>query len=167
MALTRLNNQALPAGTVLQVKNFVETTFVDAGTTSTYTEQMTSLRPFITPISSSNKILVMTTLAMGGDVDSDSHSPVTAQFKIDMYTGSTNGSGGTLSSTLYESNDDHVDKGGQSRMRGSTITTLASPSTTSEVHFRILTRCSNSPSSRSLMLNKGIDTTVTIMEIAG
>ena len=153
-------------GHVIQVKSFIETTYINAGTGSTYTERMTSFRPYLTPTSSSSKILVMTTVAMTGDIDSDAHSSMSAQYKIDMYTGSASGSGGTLASTLYESGSTLLDRGGQTRLRGSTTTLLASPSTTNEVHFRILTRVAASASGRVLMINNGLDTTTTLMEIA-
>lgn len=61
MALTRLNNQALPAGSVLQVKSGSIATSVNT-TESTF--QDSSLALSITPSSSSNKIFVIAQISL-------------------------------------------------------------------------------------------------------
>ena len=68
MALTRLNNQALPAGSVLQVKTDILT---GAVSTSGTTFVDTGLSVDITPCSTSSKFLIIVNLGLVGVATSD------------------------------------------------------------------------------------------------
>ena len=164
--VTLATGQTLYApGHVIQAASFSHFTYINAGTGTSYSEQMSSFRPYITPTTTSSKIVMIFNLAWNGDIDNDSHSSMSAQFKIETYTGGTNGSSGTFDSNAFESGSSLLDRGGQTRMRPTAYTGIFSPNTTDEVHYRIQTRVVSSASGRVLMFNQSMPTTMTLLEI--
>lgn len=166
MALTRINNQALPtldssklpAGTVLQVKSKeIKDRFL---TSSTSFVDVTGFNITITPQSSSNKIMVMVHTAVGSGTAS-------RVCKMNLLRGSTviaqptTTQGYSSTATVYNS--------GADELHTATINYLDSPATTSAVTYKIQVASNggnttvNGRNSDNMMRFSSI----TVMEIAG
>ena len=174
MALTRINNQALtnvtsaglPSGTVLQVVNTVtEDLFTHTNTSSVWSSNISILATSITPISTSNKILITATIQYGTN-----NGTYGAMARMRCLRDSTaiGDDSFFVRSCGYDSNDDASAQG------VFTCTYLDSPSTTSAItyNFQIKQNIS-SGSNISAYVNgtqNGTNTgqsMITLMEIAG
>lgn len=173
MALTRINNQALPtidhsnmpSGSVLQVKQATSTGAFTINTNDTWTD-LTDLSVAITPKSTSSKILV--TVNVTGADDTNSY------VRVRLLRGSTaiavgdSASGHESTFSLHG----HTSAGNAEQQVGS-MTWLDSPATTSATTYKLQGSCYNSRIARFNYNNGDSNTrqntvsTITVMEIAG
>ena len=166
MALTRINNQALtnvtsaglPSGSVLQVKSKeIKDRFV---TSSTSFVDVTGFNISITPQSSSNKIMVMVSTAVGSGTAS-------RVCKMNLLRGSTLIAQPTT--TQQYSGTSTVYNSGNDELHTVNIQYLDSPATTSAVTYKIQVASNggnmtvNGRNSNDMMRFSSI----TVMEIAG
>ena len=176
MALTQITGDGLatsglPAGTVLQVVQVAKTDTFTTNNTS-YTD-VTGLSLSITPSSTSNKILFMADLSVGGADGSDDNHVF-----VQMVRGSTALNIGDASGSHRKRGTHVINNGLAGQMFHCSSCFLDSPSTTSATTYKIqmlttasgITACVNR-SGRDSDSSAGHDgnasSTITAMEIAG
>ena len=168
MALTKLNNASLPAGTVLQT----------VSETKTNTQQVTGahqdvLSATITPSSTSSKILIQ--VLFNGACDERYASVKLYRATTQIGLGDADGASPRVFMSIDSNNDE---PNNQYVMRTLAGNFLDSPSTASAITYKITAGNDHSTSSSDVYVNmtavtgagthlqRGI-TTITLMEIAG
>lgn len=162
MALTRLNNQALPTGSVLQVQSFERTTYFEQPTQGSMIDCGVSVN--ITPISSSNKILVLVSGVLGNDTAGNTAliHLLRDSTKIAVGTSSSttdyNASAFSLGSAVYEAGHFGINH-------------LDSPATTNQITYKLQIGAFNGDafigSRGDNPAAQSVPTNITVMEIAG
>ena len=150
MALTRLNNQALPSGSVLQV---VSATGIGVSTTST-SFVTSNLTATITPSSTSSKILILLNAAMYNGT-TGMHAVAT------VFRGTVSGT--NLGHSSYGFGTSYAS--GDLTKNNISANYLDSPSTTSATTYTVGIR--SEPSGTTIISVNNEMSVLTLMEIAG
>ncbi len=161
MALTKIGEAGMPAGAVLQVKQTAIAAVVSASAAgeSTFAD-ISGATVSITPLSSSNKILVSYTLHIGNSTTSQNNV-----IKLLRDSTAIVGTGGsTLNVTGYARLNNNTE------IQPEAIQYLDSPATTSALTYKLQW----ATGSGTIYLNRrgyngtyGLLSTITVMEIAG
>ena len=162
MALTRLNNQALPAGSVLQVQSFERTAYFEQGTHGSMADCGVSVN--ITPKSTSNKILILVSGVIGNDTLGNLTMIHLLRDSTRIAKGSSsatdnyNGSAFHVGSTTYET-------------QNFSINHLDSPATTSQITYKLQMGSFNGDATIGVrgdnLTGPSCPTNITVMEIVG
>ena len=161
MALTKLNNQSLPAGSVLQVKSSTSTSTTTMATSS-YAD-VTGLSVSITPSSTSSKILVII------DIHINPANTMGVLWKAVRDT--TDIAVNNASSTSTGGSYSDVGSNAGVVWNGNSISHLDSPTTTSAITYKVQARGTSSSAfginRRTSAADFGGVSSITLMEIAG
>ena len=162
MAITKINEPGLPSGSILQIVQASHTT-VTSITSTTYAD--VGLTASITPVSTSNKVLVLAYCSCGvPDSDNDGDD-----FFVSLVRASTAiGGGNTVDGDAFFHG---TSDGGAYTLRMATFTYLDSPSAVSSTAYKIQQRNRNA-SKQTYFNRRGGDTSgaisyITLMEVAG
>lgn len=147
MTLTKLNNQSLPSGSVLQVVSASTSTYAQT-TLSTYSD--TGLSATITPTSSSSKVMILISAGMGNTTG-------TANNNTRILRGSTE-----VCSFSRVSHD-----AGDGNQGHESFTFLDSPSTTSATTYKLQFMTDTGAFRFCDFSGDTTTATITLMEIAG
>lgn len=169
MALTKLNNQSLPSGSVLQVVSATKTD--KQSTTSSTAVDITGLSVSITPTSASSKILVRCDINYGGDLNA--YIAFFVKRDAANMVVSTTGTGNQINATFGAGADANNH---QYKINGVSHSYLDSPATTSQITYKV--QFANTSGGVAATINAphntdnfnyiiGGTSSITVMEIAG
>jgi hypothetical protein len=147
------------AGSVLQVVSATSNTQTDSTSTSW---SATNLSVSITPTSTSSKVLVIMSGGMNGWAGSNTTYDQKGGLKIYRSI-----SGGTFSEVETSSSGQQVQYGRGGEYDPLSITFLDSPSTTSQVTYKLYQRRESGTLTFSVIRDGSNQATATVMEIAG
>ena len=148
-------------GTVLQMGLTTHSTVSQSASTSVTMEITSGSRPSITKKQTGSKIIYEGAFAVYGDVDSDGHSNVNAEIKVERII-----NGGSATQVYLQAS--MMDRGGQSRMRSYIARFEDTAGSAGDViEYRAYARCTASSSSRLLNVNNTNVSTTKLTEIAG
>ena len=173
MALTRINNQALPtidhsnmpSGSVLQVKQATSTDAFTINTNDTWTD-LSGLSVTITPKSTSSKILI--TVHLTGADDTNAYTRILLRRDSSSIAYGDSGTGHESTFSMHGNTS-----AGSAEQQVGSMTWLDSPATTSATTYKLQGSCYNSRIARFNYNNGDANTrqntvsTITVMEIAG
>lgn len=103
----------LPAGSIVKV-DYIKGRTEDTSTSNNTTTYATDFTVTYDVHSGGNKLIILASYQHFGDVDNDTHTSTSAQFKMQISS-----DGGTTYTDAFESGSSLLDRGGQTRFRSS------------------------------------------------